>query len=93
MMLRYLTIAKFAAESGYTENAIRTKIRDGVWREDQEWKRAPDGRVLVDVDGFHRWVEGAPVLKVVRKTAAAGSPAPLVPRRKPSPSGSPPPLR
>lgn len=92
-MLRYLTIAKFAAESGYTENAIRTKIRDGVWREGQEWKRAPDGRVLVDVDGFHRWVEGAPVLKVVRKAAATGSPAPLVRRRKPGSPGSPPPLR
>lgn len=59
-MLRYLTIAKFAAESGYTENAIRTKIRDGIWREGQEWKRAPDGRVLVDVDGYHRWVETGP---------------------------------
>lgn len=59
-MLRYLTIRKFAAESGYTELAIRTKIRDGVWRVGQEWKRAPDGRVLVDVDGFHRWVKERP---------------------------------
>lgn len=78
-MLRYVTISKFATESGYSEDAIRSKIRDGVWREGQEWRRAPDGRVLVDVDGYHRWVEGGPVLKVARKKAApgAGSPPPL----------------
>ena len=35
-MLRYVTISKFAAESGYTADAIRSKIRDGVWREGQE---------------------------------------------------------
>ena len=77
-MLRYVTIPKFAAESGYTEDAIRLKIRDGIWREGQEWKRAPDGRVLIDVDGYHRWVETGEALTV---------------RRKPGPSGSPPPLR
>jgi hypothetical protein len=77
-MLRYLTIPKFSAESGYSEDAIRTKIRDGIWREGQEWKKAPDGRVLIDVDGYHRWVEAGPVLKVVRKTASGtGSPTPL----------------
>lgn len=93
-MLRYVTIPKFAAESGYTEDAIRTKIRDGVWREGQEWKKAPDGRVLIDVDGYHRWVETGAVLSVAsRKSSAASSPAPLTARRKPGPSGSPPPLR
>ena len=78
-MLRYLTISKFANESGYSQNAIRSKIHDGIWREGREWKRAPDGRVLIDVDGYHRWVEEGPTLKVVRKAAPAGSPPPLVP--------------
>jgi len=71
-MLRYLTIPKFAAESGYSQDAIRTKIRDAIWREGQEWRRAPDGRILVDVDGYHRWVEGAPVLKVGQRPAPRG---------------------
>ena len=92
-MIRYVTIPKFATESGYTENAIRSKIRDGIWREGQEWKRAPDGRVLVDVDGYHRWVEMGSALTVRCKPAATGSPPPLVPSRKRGPSGSPPPLR
>lgn len=77
-MLRYLTISKFAAESGYTEDAIRSKIRDAIWREGLEWKRAPDGRVLIDVDGYHRWVEAGSALAVRRKPALTGSPTPLV---------------
>ena len=77
-MLRYLTIPKFAMESGYTADAIRSKIRDGIRREGQEWRRAPDGRILIDVDGYHRWVEGSPVLKVTKKPVLHGvSPAPL----------------
>lgn len=77
-MLRYVTIRKFAEMSGYSEDAIRTKIRDGIWRQDLEWRKAPDGRNLVDVDGYHRWVEGEPVLRVARKPAPrGGSPAPL----------------
>lgn len=92
-MLRYLTIRKFATESGYSENAVRSKIHDGIWREGQEWKRAPDGRVLIDVEGYQRWVEIGAGLTVRRKPAQVESPPPLTPRSKPSPSGSPPPLR
>lgn len=75
-MLRYMTISKFATESGYSEDAIRSKIRDGIWREGLEWKRAPDGRVLIDVDGYHRWVERGEVLTAQnrRKSAAGGVP-------------------
>ena len=77
-MVRYVTIPKFAEMSGYTPAAIRTKIRDGIWRKDLEWRKAPDGRVLVDVDGYHRWVEGGPVLQLGWKPAlSGGSPAPL----------------
>lgn len=76
-MLRYVTISKFATESGYSEDAIRTKIRDGIWREGQEWRKAPDGRVLVDVEGYYRWVEAGKALAVRRKPAAGGSPPPL----------------
>lgn len=76
--LRYVTISKFADMSGYTPAAIRSKIRDGIWRQDLEWRKAPDGRILVDVDGYHRWVEGEPVLQVKHKPAPrGGSPAPL----------------
>ena len=62
MAVNWLTIRRFSEEFGYTENAIRTKIKNGVWLEGQVWIKAPDGRVLISVGGYHQWVEGpAPV--------------------------------
>jgi hypothetical protein len=55
-MIRFKTIAKFCFESGYTEAAVRGKIREGVWMEGRLWRRAPDGHVLIDVDGYNEWV-------------------------------------
>lgn len=56
--MRYVLISKFAADSGYSEKAVRRKIEEGVWIEGRQWRRAPDGRILVDVEGVERWVEG-----------------------------------
>lgn len=69
-MLRYVTISKFATESGYSEDAIRTKIRDGIWPENKVWKKAPDGRVLISTEGYDEWVEAGGVLKLRRKAAS-----------------------
>jgi len=55
--MRYLTVRKFSSESGYTEAAVRSKIADGTWVKDQVWRKAPDGRVLIDVKGYEAWVE------------------------------------
>lgn len=55
--MKYVTVRKFAAESGYTEDAIRSKIRDGIWRLGEIWIKAPDGRTLIDVEGYESWVE------------------------------------
>lgn len=55
--MRYMTIRKFASESGYSEDAIRSKIRDGIWRLGEIWFRAPDGRTLIDTQGYESWVE------------------------------------
>lgn len=54
---RYVTISLAAAVTGYTEKAIERKIEDGVWLEGKEWKRAADGRILIDLEGYSRWVE------------------------------------
>lgn len=56
-MIRYQTIAKFSEGSGYSEDAIRTKIRDAVWVEGEVWRKAPDGRILIIVEGYESWVE------------------------------------
>lgn len=69
-MLRYVTIPKFAELSGYTAEAIRTKIRDAIWPEGKIWKKAPDNRVLIDVEGYREWVETGGVLKLRRKAVS-----------------------
>lgn len=54
--LRYVTLQAFTA-SGYTVKAMQMKIDRGVWMEGREYRRAPDGRVLIDIPGVQRWVE------------------------------------
>jgi hypothetical protein len=43
--------------TGYTVKAMQRKIERGDWQEDKVWKRAPDGRILIDLVGYERWVE------------------------------------
>ncbi len=59
-MTRYIRIPKFEELTGYTEKAIARKIETGAWREGREYRRAPDGHILVDLQGYERWVENQP---------------------------------
>lgn len=58
MALRHVTIKKFASESGYSEDAVRSKIDKGVWLEGFVWIKAPDGRILIDLEGYEKWATG-----------------------------------
>ncbi len=53
-----VTLALFESVTGYTEKAVRRKIEDGVWLERHEFIRAPDGRILVDLEGYYAWARG-----------------------------------
>lgn len=55
---RYVTIPLAAAVTGYSVKAIQRKIEDGVWLERFEFVKPPDGRVLVDLEGYARWARG-----------------------------------
>ena len=55
-MLRWLTIEKFSAESGYTPDAVWSKIKRGDWLEGHLWIKAPGGRILIDTEGYEKWV-------------------------------------
>lgn len=83
-MVKYKTIKQFAAESGYTERAIRAKLSNGTWPEGQVWIRAPDNKPLINIEGYHAWVESGPApraaLRVETKAPPIGkgkSPPPL----------------
>jgi len=57
--MKYVRLKLFAEQSGYTEKAIRRKIEEGIWVQNREYRRAPDGSLVIDVEGYNRWVEGS----------------------------------
>lgn len=57
-MVKFVRISKFVEATGYTSKAVYQKIHTGVWVEGKHYRRAPDGNILVDMEGFEAWVEG-----------------------------------
>jgi hypothetical protein len=55
---RYVLLPLANLLTGYSVKAMERKIERGDWQEGKVWRRAPDGRILIDVLGFQRWVEG-----------------------------------
>jgi len=70
---RFVTIALAESLTGYAVTAIETKIARGVWVEGREWRRAPDGRVLVDIRGYEKWVESQNPVAYTNRGAKSGS--------------------
>lgn len=59
MPTRYVLLPLAALVTGYTVKAMERKIERGDWVERKVWRHAPDGRILIDLVGFQKWVEGA----------------------------------
>jgi len=55
---RYVLLSLAQNLTGYTVKAMQRKIERGDWQEGKVWKRAPDGRILIDVQGYEKWIEG-----------------------------------
>lgn len=53
----YVTITVASSITGYSAKAIRRKIENGIWLEGREFRRAPDGHVLISLKGYQQWVE------------------------------------
>lgn len=51
-------ISKFCELTGYSVKAVEKEIEKGVWLEGREFHRAPDGRLVIDIEGYNRWVRG-----------------------------------
>ena len=52
--VRYVTVEKFGDFSGYSPDAVRSKIKRGDWLEGAVWVKAPDGRVVDRVQDSQR---------------------------------------
>src|SRR5271155_3926875 len=55
---RYVLLPLANLLTGYSVKRMERKIERGDWQEGKVWRRAPDGRILIDVLGYQRWVEG-----------------------------------
>ena len=56
---RYVLLAVANLITGYSVKAMERKIERGDWVEGKVWRRAPDGRILVDLIGYQKWVENS----------------------------------
>jgi len=55
---RYVLLPLASALTGYSVKAMTRKIERGDWMEEKLWRRGPDGRILIDMAGYQKWVEG-----------------------------------
>lgn len=72
-MSRYVQIRKMEDLTGYSESAIRTKIAKGIWLEGIHYRRAPDNRVLMDLEAYEDWVEGKHTFQAINQLLATQS--------------------
>ena len=56
--MKWITIGKLSEHMGYSENAVRAKIKNGIWLMNKHWRKAPDGRILMNPETIASWVEG-----------------------------------
>lgn len=54
---RFVTIALASVITGLSAGAIRTKIARSIWLEGREFVRAPDGHLMIDLQGYEAWVQ------------------------------------
>lgn len=54
--MQLVTIKKFSDLTGYSEEAIRQKLKKGIWRFREHAFKAPDGRILIDSLKIKEWV-------------------------------------
>lgn len=55
---KLVKLQKFEQLTGYSPDAVHSKIKRGDWLEGHEFVRAPDGNVLVNLEGYYRWAAG-----------------------------------
>jgi len=59
--MKWVRIKLLALQSGYTEEAIRAKKKNGVWLENLHWRKAPDGAIFFNLEAIQSWIEGKSV--------------------------------
>jgi hypothetical protein len=55
--IEWVLLPLFCSLTGYTEKAVRRKIEDGVWLQGRQFRKAPDGRITMNIQEYYKWVE------------------------------------
>lgn len=55
--MKWVLINKVEELIGYTDDAIRSKIKNGVWLKGIHWTKAPDNRILFNIEAIQSWIE------------------------------------
>lgn len=53
---RWVLINVVVEYTGYTDDAVRGKIRRGDWPHRTFWRKAPDGHVVFNLSQIQRWM-------------------------------------
>jgi hypothetical protein len=56
--MNWVLIKKLIDLTGYTDDAIRAKIKRGIWLKEVHWRKAPDGRIMFNLLAIQQWIEG-----------------------------------
>jgi hypothetical protein len=55
--MKWVMIFKLYELIGYTDDAVRAKIKRGIWLKGIHWTEAPDGRILCNLEAIQKWIE------------------------------------
>lgn len=56
---RWVLVNVLTEYTGYTDAAIRAKIRRGDWAYGAHWRKAPDGRIVFNLTRIQEWMAGS----------------------------------
>jgi len=53
-----VTTDKLSEMTGYSKEAIRMKVNNGVWIKQRHYLKAADGRLIFIVEMIYQWMKG-----------------------------------
>lgn len=53
---RWVLICVVVEYTGYTDDAVRAKIRTGAWPHRTFWRKAPDDRIVFNLTRIQEWM-------------------------------------
>jgi len=55
---KWVLVCRITELTGYTADAVRAKIKRGIWLREKHWRKAPDNRIVLNVDAINSWMGG-----------------------------------